>query len=99
MSLRPADTSPEAWKVFLDIQRRMTPAEKIRRVFELTAQQRRLTEAGLREKQPSASDREIFLRRVRLELGPDLFHRAYGNELPEEQCSGDDALDAMRRET
>jgi hypothetical protein len=31
----PADITPEAWKVFLDIQRRVTPGEKIRRVFEL----------------------------------------------------------------
>jgi hypothetical protein len=84
VSLRPADTSPEAWKVFLDIQRRMTPAEKIRRVFDRSRMQRRLTETFLRRKYPSASEREILLRRALLELGPDLFRRVYGEPLPDE---------------
>jgi hypothetical protein len=85
VSLRPADTSPEAWKVFLDIQRRMSPAEKIRQVFDRSRMQRRLAEADLRRKHPSASDREILLRRARLELGPELFSRVYGEALPEER--------------
>jgi hypothetical protein len=80
----PADTSPEAWKVFLDIQRRMTPGEKIRRVFEWSRMMRRLSEADLRRKHPQADDREIFLRRVRRELGADLFRRVYGDILPGE---------------
>jgi hypothetical protein len=87
VSLRPADTSPEAWKVFLDIQRRMTPAEKIRRVFDRSRMQRRLTETCLRQKYPAASDEEIFLRRARLELGRDLFRRVYGDALREEDSS------------
>jgi hypothetical protein len=83
--MRPADTSPEAWKVYLDLLRRMTPEEKLRRVFEWSAVVRTFLEAGLREKYPEASDREIFLRSARARLGPELFHKAYGNELPDDR--------------
>jgi hypothetical protein len=80
----PADTTPEAWKVFLDIQRRMTPGEKIRRVFDRSRMIRRLSETDLRRKYPQADEREIFLRRVRLEWGADLFRRVYGDALSRE---------------
>ncbi len=43
---------------------------------------RRLTEAALRRKYPNADDREIRLRRIRMELGADLFRRVYGDPLP-----------------
>jgi hypothetical protein len=79
--MRPADTSPEAWRVFLEIQRRMPPAEKMRRALELSESVRRAAEAGLRQHYPQAGEREIFLRRVRLELGRDLFRKAYGEAI------------------
>jgi hypothetical protein len=79
--MRPLDTSPEAWKVYLDIHRRMSPAEKIRQAMSMTKTGHLLAEAGLRRRFPDASDREIFLRRVRLTLGEDLFRKAYGTEL------------------
>jgi hypothetical protein len=85
----PADTTPEAWKVFLEIQRRITPGEKIRRVFERSRMIRRVSEADLRRKHPQADDREIFLRRVRLELGADLFRRVYSDVLPREGPTGE----------
>ena len=56
----PSDTTPEAWQVFLDLQRRIPPAEKLRRALELSAGLRRAAEAGLRERYPDASDREIL---------------------------------------
>jgi hypothetical protein len=91
--MRPADTSPEAWKVFLDLQRRMTPGEKIARAFEWSEIVRGFTEAGLRERYPAANDREILLRYARLTMGDDLFRRAYGNALADES-SGTDTQDA-----
>jgi hypothetical protein len=71
----------EAWKVFLDLQRRTPPAEKIRRAMSLSKTVHLLSEAGLRRKFPEAGDREIFLRRARLTLGDDLFRKAYSAEL------------------
>jgi hypothetical protein len=79
--MRPADTSPEAWAVFLDLQRRTAPGEKMRRAMSLSRTVQLLSEAGLRRQFPEASDREIFLRRARLTLGDDLFGKAYGAEL------------------
>jgi hypothetical protein len=80
--MRPADTSPEAWAAYMDLQRRTAPGEKIRRAMSLSKTVHLLAEAGLRRQFPEADDREIFLRRVRLTVGEDLFRRAYGAELP-----------------
>jgi hypothetical protein len=79
--MRPADTSPEAWAVFLDIQRRMSPGEKIVRALEWSEIVRGFTEAGLRERYPEADDHEILLRHARMTLGDELFRHAYGNAL------------------
>ena len=79
--MRPRDTSPEAWKVYLDLMRKMSPEEKLQRTFEYSAMVRNLAEAVLRREHPSASDREIFLRTARQRLGADLYDKVYGNEL------------------
>ena len=68
--MRPRDTSPEAWKVFLDIQRRMPPEVKLQRTLEWSELGRRFAEAGLRERYPRAHEHEILLRYARLTLGP-----------------------------
>jgi hypothetical protein len=78
--MRPRDTSPEAWKVYIDLYRQVSPAEKIRRAMSITKTCNLLAEAGLRRRYPEADDREIFLRRVRLTLGKELFQKAYGIE-------------------
>jgi hypothetical protein len=79
--MRPRDTSPEAWEVFLEANRRMSPAEKLTRVFEHSAFVRSLMMAGIRRRHPEASDREVFLRFARQTLGQELFARVYGDEL------------------
>jgi hypothetical protein len=81
----PADTSPEAWKVFLDIQRRMTPGEKLARVFEHSDFVRSLTMAGIRRRHPGSSEREVFLRFARQTLGEELFGRVYGDSLSDNE--------------
>ena len=86
--MRPADTSPEAWKVFIDLQRRMSPSEKLQRTFEYSAFVQRLAEGDLRRRYPQATEREIFLRSAKRRLGAELFHKAYGEELPDERAAG-----------
>ena len=81
--MRPADTTPEAWRVYLELQRRMSPEEKIQRMFEMSRLMRSLAESGLRQAYPEADDREIFLRAARQRLGPELFHKVYGRALPD----------------
>ena len=85
VDMRPADTSPEAWKVFLDLHRRIAPSEKVRRAYELSEMLRRMNAEGLRRRHPDADDQEIFLRVTRQRLGPELFRRAYGDVLPDER--------------
>lgn len=80
--MRPRDTSPEAWKVLMDLMRKMSPEEKLQRTFEYSARVRGFAEAGLRQKYPQAGDREIFLRAARQRLGADLYAKVYGAELP-----------------
>jgi len=80
--MRPRDTSPEAWKVFIDLQRAMPPEVKFQRTLEFSHAVRRLAEAGLRERYPRADEHEILLRYARMTLGPELFRKAYGEALP-----------------
>jgi len=81
-SMRPADTTPEAWEVLTALQRNMPPSEKMQLAFEWSEIIRQFAEAGLREKFPHASEREIFLRYARQTLGEELFRKVYGTELP-----------------
>lgn len=73
-----SDTDPKALKVFLDVQRSMTPAQKIQSVFELNRLLRGLAEARERELHPQANDREIFLRVVARRLDRETMKRVYG---------------------
>jgi hypothetical protein len=82
---RPQDTTPEAWRVYLDIWRRTPPEVKVQRAFEMSELIRKFAEGGLREKYPHAGEHEIFLRATRQRLGHDLFHRAYGDVLPDDK--------------
>jgi len=78
--MRPRDTSPEAWQVWLDLLRKLPPEEKLQRAIDLTSTARKLGEAGIREAHPKAGDREIFLRVAQRQLGDKLFQRVFGNE-------------------
>ena len=77
--MRPRDTSPEAWKVLIDLIRKMSPEGRLQRAIELTAAVRNLGEAGIRQAHPGASEREIFLRVAQRQLGGD-FQKVFGNE-------------------
>jgi hypothetical protein len=66
----------------MDLMRKMSPEEKLQRTFEYSAFVRMFGEAGLRQKYPQASDREIFLRTAHQRLGADLYKKVYGAELP-----------------
>ena len=69
--------------MLLEIQRRMSPAEKVQRVFDMSRLIRSAAESGLRDAYPEADDREIFLRAARQRLGPELFLKVYGHSLPD----------------
>ena len=83
--MRPRDTSPEAWKVFIDVQRRMSPGEKISRAYEYSDNLRRMNAAVIRQQYPNADEHEVFLRVSRNWLGAELFRKVYGDVLPDER--------------
>ena len=55
MSLKP---SPNR-EAYISILQRMTPAERLRKAWELTDAVREMTMAGLRQRNPDASEAEI----------------------------------------
>jgi len=83
----PSDTSPEAHKIWLELLRSKTPEERLTITFQLTDFALRMAEAGVRARNPGASEREIFLRCAALRLPRDLMIRAYGWD-PEEHPEG-----------
>jgi hypothetical protein len=85
--MRPADTSPEAWAFFVDLQRRMSASDKLQRTLEWSEVVRQFAEAGLRERYPQAGEHEILLRYARMTLGPDLFQKAYCEALPDDELA------------
>ena len=60
----------------------MPAGERLGLALEWSEVVRQFAEAGLREKFPRASEREIFLRYARQTLGDELFRKVYGDELP-----------------
>lgn len=74
----PDDTSAEARAVQVAIYRRLSPEQKLRIAFDLNRLARDVARAGLRERHPQADEREIFMRLLVLELGPELVRQAYG---------------------
>ncbi len=77
-SVRPRDTSEKAWQYFIQLLRRVPPAQKVQNVFELCEVVRRLIEADVRRCHPGASDREVFLRVAARRLGIETVRRVYG---------------------
>ena len=77
--MRPRDTSPEAWKVQMDLMRKIPPEEKLRRAIEFTSMVSNLSEAGIRQAYPEAGEREIFLRLAQRKLGAN-FQKVFGEE-------------------
>jgi hypothetical protein len=71
------DTSPEIERLQIERWRNMSPAEKAALVSGLTQATCELALAGIRQRYPGASSRELFLRLAMLRLGPDLARKAY----------------------
>ena len=73
-----ADTDPKAMEVWLSLQRRMPPGDKLASVLDASAFVLSMYEAGVRLQRPNASDREVLLRVAARHLNRDLMIRAYG---------------------
>lgn len=72
------DTSAEARDVLFAAYGRMSPAEKIERMRQLTLMANNLALAGLRERYPDESEGMLLLRLARRRLGDELTQKVYG---------------------
>ena len=73
----PADTSPDAARVQLEIYRRMPPSDRLRIGLELTRLSRDLMARGIRARHPEYSDEEVRWALIRAWIGAEMFARAY----------------------
>lgn len=71
-------TGPKALKVFMECQRRLTPARKIQLVSDQSRLLHRITEAQERRPHPHADDREIYLRVIAHRLDRETMLRVHG---------------------
>ncbi len=78
MSALSHDTSIEAERIQFRIWRKMPAWRKLELVGEMNRAVRQLALVGLRQRYPSASERELQRRLADLLLGPDLAARVYG---------------------
>ncbi len=62
------DTDPQALRVFLELQRVRTPAQKCADVFELSEWMLENARAEVRLRYPGIGEREVFLRAAALRL-------------------------------
>jgi len=71
------DTTQESLRILTEIYRKMSPEEKLRRVFSAYETGKTLAKAGLRRMHPYASETEIWHLWAKQHLGEELYRRAY----------------------
>jgi hypothetical protein len=81
---RSLDTTREADAIRFEGYARMSPAEKARRVADLTRTACTLALAGLRDRYPKADEAELLLRLAVLRLGARTVSEAYGWRAPDD---------------
>jgi hypothetical protein len=77
----PTDTDATTLARMDELYRRMTPAEKLQKVRELTLVVNGLALAGLRDRYPDDPEARLLLRLARQRLGAELFERVYPGTL------------------
>lgn len=77
------DTSKESRRVLTELYQKMTPQEKLRRIFSAYETGKMLAMAGLRRLHPDASPTQIWHLWARQHLGEELYRQAYGDTADE----------------
>lgn len=73
-----SDTAPEALAVQYEIYRQMSPARKFEIIFDLYRMGQELVMAGIRMRNPDATEEQVWRLWARQHLGPELFEIVYG---------------------
>ncbi len=76
-SIRPLDTTPEAYEIQLKIFQAMTTEERFQRYIELAQTSRNLMATGVRMRHPEYTEDQVRLAVIRLQLGDELFCKVY----------------------
>lgn len=79
------DTDPRAMEVWIDLQRKMSPGDKIGAVLGASQFVLEAYEMGVRNLFPNASDEEVTRRVAARHLPRELVIKAYGWD-PDENC-------------
>jgi len=75
------DTHPEVEHILVEAYRRMTPAERFRKIGEMNRAVELLALADVRRRYPNADDRECRLRVASRRIPADLMRKAVGWDL------------------
>ena len=78
MSALPSDTSPDAERVLIEGYRRMSPADKLARVFSLNRALEELGRARIRAQYGDVPEREVRLRLAAPRLGRETMVKVFG---------------------
>ena len=73
----PRDTTLDAFRVQIEVLRRLGVEGRSRMTFQLCDQVRQLAAAGVRSRHPEYTDEQIRLAVIRLRLGDRLFSQVY----------------------
>ena len=73
----PTDTSREAMKIRSNILSKMSIEEKAKITFELCEFSREVSKAGIRDRHPEYTERQVQLALIKLILGKELFAKVY----------------------
>ncbi len=72
------DTTPDALAVQYEIYRRMSPAKKLQLIFDMYEMGKHLAMAGIRMRNPDATEEQVWRIWARQHLGSELFETVYG---------------------
>jgi hypothetical protein len=73
----PADTTPEAWRVQLEIYRRMSPSKRLELALRMSDSMRAVVASGVRARHPEYDEEQIKHAVNRILLGDELFRKAF----------------------
>jgi hypothetical protein len=76
------DTSREAREAQREAQRRIGPSARVGLAFEMSAEARRISIAGMRSRDTTLSEAEARARLLRRLLGAELYAAAYARRAP-----------------
>jgi hypothetical protein len=77
--MKSSDTQREANQVLLKLIRKKTYADKVYEIFDAYSTGRLLAMAGIRQRYPEATDREVWEKWAQQHLGATLYKEVYGN--------------------